>query len=824
LEREYVRRVSYSKHTETEGGFTLVEVLISIVILTMIAGALSAAFVTATRASATNAQLVHSSNDAQLIAASLVRDAQAAGGSNPSTGQIDPTLGVSHNWVGENAGSDPDASACRDADPAHQLVVRFAWADRLDSTTAHIHIAKYYFAPATLQAPGQLVRVTCIDNAADTTQTLGYKLGSIPTVTCTPAASCPGIPNLVSMTITEVANPANPSNPYTYTLNASLRPSSDVPVLTSGGSATVPLLALGGGTCSGGTPASGFADGGSSNLKVYGGVLVSAPGTPRCPATDFFGNAYTYTAAGLPQQGVVADPYASLLPPAGTCPAGGGTNPAPVGGRYQPGVYPQPLPNDAVLAPGIFILCASPGSGLTGTGVMLYLAQGTINWSGGNTNLTAASSGPYAGIAIWQPSSNTSTITIQGNAGLTLGTASPSVSPPMGSGIYAPSAEVDLSGTADLFLGWVIAKTILITGDHAVTVGVPPATLPQITGPASLPTGVVGTPYPNTQVVAGGGAGGNTWSVTGPSWMSIDSNGVLSGTPNAALTNGSVTVTVTDNLGDVSQATYALTVDALPTVTSTSPSSGSQGATNRTIGINGSGFINGATVAFSGAGITVNSTAWASSTRINVNIDIASNAATGSRGITVTNLDGGTVTGTGVFAVSAPAAIASVTLANGGATPGTIEKGDTITVVFSAQMSVASLCPTWSGDAANQALSSNNDVTVTVSDGIGASHDAMTVTSGSCTSGFNFGSVDLGSNAYVSGGGAIFTGKNGNKSTIAWTAASHTLVITLGAMTSGTVANVVSSTPVYAASPSIADSGGAGLTNSPFTLAAAKQF
>ena len=63
-------------------------------------------------------------------------------------------------------------------------------------------------------------------------------------------------------------------------------------------------------------------------------------------------------------------------------------------------------------------------------------------------------------------------------------------------------------------------------------------------------------------------------------------------------------------------------------------------------------------------------------------------------------------------------------------------------------------------------------VIVTVTDGTGATNDSITVTSGTCT--FHFGSINLGSNAYVSGGDAIFWGNGSNKSTITWTAATHT--------------------------------------------------
>ena len=90
------------------------------------------------------------------------------------------------------------------------------------------------------------------------------------------------------------------------------------------------------------------------------------------------------------------------------------------------------------------------------------------------------------------------------------------------------------------------------------------------------------------------------------------------------------------------------------------------------------------------------------------------------------------------------------------------------------------------------------------------------MTSATCT--FRFGSINLGSNAYVSGGNATFGGSGNSKSTITWTATTHTLTITLGADRAGTLATVNSSTPIYTASGLITDSPGAAISNSPFTL------
>ena len=97
LERERVTRIRLQRthRSKDEQGVTLVELLITIVILSMIMGAIAASFVTAFSSTGPTAELIRQSNDAQLIAGFLVRDAQSAGGTDPTTGTIDNTIGVS---------------------------------------------------------------------------------------------------------------------------------------------------------------------------------------------------------------------------------------------------------------------------------------------------------------------------------------------------------------------------------------------------------------------------------------------------------------------------------------------------------------------------------------------------------------------------------------------------------------------------------------------------------------------------------------------------------------------------------------------------------
>src|SRR5678815_750728 len=94
LEREPMTRMRLERthRSDDEHGVTLVEMLITIVILSMIIGAVAASFVTAFRSTGPTSERIRQSNDAQLIAGFLVRDAQSAGGTNPATGTIDNTI------------------------------------------------------------------------------------------------------------------------------------------------------------------------------------------------------------------------------------------------------------------------------------------------------------------------------------------------------------------------------------------------------------------------------------------------------------------------------------------------------------------------------------------------------------------------------------------------------------------------------------------------------------------------------------------------------------------------------------------------------------
>jgi ribosomal 50S subunit-recycling heat shock protein len=121
---------------------------------------------------------------------------------------------------------------------------------------------------------------------------------------------------------------------------------------------------------------------------------------------------------------------------------------------------------------------------------------------------------------------------------------------------------------------------------------------------------------------------------------------------------GSRNVTVTNPDAGAGTGSAVFTVTAAPTVSSASPGSRGQGALGQTVAIKGSGFAGGASASF-GAGVTVNSTTFKSSTELTANITIEAGASTGLRTVSVTNADGGTGSLANAFTITAAPTVTS---------------------------------------------------------------------------------------------------------------------------------------------------------------------
>lgn len=199
---------------------------------------------------------------------------------------------------------------------------------------------------------------------------------------------------------------------------------------------------------------------GSTNLSMDGSI-------------DMVANSYTKN--GNPPLGGVAGgfhggstaydypPPAEMLPNP-TC-SGTATK---TGSTMTPGSYSGTFPPNGVTMLNAGTYCVNGTfklnnhDTLTGTGVTIYLQSGDIDWNGGaQVTLSAPTSGSLAGLLIYSPMSNTSTMRFNGNASTHLtGT------------IFMPAAPLVYNGTGSVSPSHVqiIGYTIELTGTNNTNV------------------------------------------------------------------------------------------------------------------------------------------------------------------------------------------------------------------------------------------------------------------------------------------------------------------------------------------------------------------
>lgn len=327
--------------------------------------------------------------------------------------------------------------------------------------------------------------------------------------------------------------------------------------------------------------------------------------------------------------------------------------------------------------------------------------------------------------------------------------------------------------------------------------------------------------------------GGGSWTTigtdtAGPYSVNLDTTALADG-------RYDLRATTEDGAGNTfTSASVTVTVDnAAPAVTLTAPANGSTVRTTTPTVSGAAGTATGdvATVTvrlYSGTGtggallrtltITPSGATWSSTLA-------ALTAGTYTAQATQTDSAGNTGTSapsTFTVPVFAPSGLA---LANAGGTSGAgkAEKGDTVAITFSRDVGVASLCSTWTGNGTDQTMGGNgtggsDNVVVTITDS--GSNDVLTVTAANCT--VNLGSVALGGN-YV-GSTRTFSGSGGNASSLAWSATSRTLTVTLGNASGSVNASVAAGSPTYTPSAAILDTNGNAVATTPFGAPAASRF
>jgi len=145
----------------------------------------------------------------------------------------------------------------------------------------------------------------------------------------------------------------------------------------------------------------------------------------------------------------------------------------------------------------------------------------------------------------------------------------------------------------------------------------------------------VSTNFVNGTTVANFGAGitVNSTSVTDATHATVS----ISIAANAAAGARTVTLTTSNEVDSLTNG-FTVVATGTPVIQSVTPNTGQQGQTLTSVAVVGgsTNFVNGATVANFGAGITVNSTTVTDATHATVSISIAANAAAGARTVTLT--------------------------------------------------------------------------------------------------------------------------------------------------------------------------------------------
>jgi Tfp pilus assembly protein PilV len=426
-----------------EEGFTLVEVLVTVVVQALIVGMLAGAFIVFARTNDSSKQRFQKSHDAQMAAAYFVTDAQAASG---------PEVSLS------------DTTSCPDPNPPVSgtltPVVRLTWSVSAAAGTTSTSTINY------VKTGNTLMRRYCRGTTLIDDTIVGSKIASA-SVVCTPTANCTGSPTSITVTLTETQDTSEAA-PYTYALTAAFR---KVP---AGGSAPspppagpFPLLALY-------TTGTGLQITGSGTLRInnsgtvvvnssspnpvqnVGGSITGAAhvnGLGDCSNMFCPGNYARITQAPVDPYKALAAPSTAGLPARAGCP----------GGTAQPGVYAAPLSlvgTSCTLASGVYVFQSGlsvVGSGsltsLSG-GVFMYFAGGSLSLTGsGSVNLAPLTTGPYANILVFQnrtsalPMTLTGSGSVNGYAGL----------------IYAPAAPVSLVGSGSLGVKSLIAGSLGMT-------------------------------------------------------------------------------------------------------------------------------------------------------------------------------------------------------------------------------------------------------------------------------------------------------------------------------------------------------------------------
>lgn len=198
----------------------------------------------------------------------------------------------------------------------------------------------------------------------------------------------------------------------------------------------------------------------STGFKATGSVQIVAS------EIDVVGSYKATGSVTLPPvktgQTAVVDPLAGLPAPAATGPAGVLT-----GTVFQPGYYANGISvtgsSNYTFQSGIYVIdkgiSAAGSTVLSGSNVTLIIRTGSISMTGSSSlSLSAPTSGPYAGVTIFQLPTDSSAASLTGTSATLTGT------------LYFPAASLSYTGTSASFSNQIIAYQLHLSGTASLTV------------------------------------------------------------------------------------------------------------------------------------------------------------------------------------------------------------------------------------------------------------------------------------------------------------------------------------------------------------------
>lgn len=490
-------------------GMTLIELLVTLLILPLVIGGLAFGLVAVFSLQSNVSGRITDSGDAQTLSASFSKDVQSA---QQLTDSSTPTCG------------------------AGRQLIAFEWGA---TSVGYLNYVSYNSLPNGSTTTYSLVRNLCISAPSPSpslTQTVVTDLSATsasapPTITCAPTANdCSPHPTAwveargvtqVMLPVTETQSViAGSSKPFAFALSATPRAFTEAVNPTSLATfapfsllstASGTALSIGNNSALSISVGAGLNNGALAIASTYASAIsmsngstlnatsintsdtglnsVSGSGAPSPPLSEFYTNQ-------------IGDPFASLTPPADppvggstvtcspsgsvyTCPPGNyATDP---GATFTNGATVQFTPGgtfwfengltlsnnvNVTFATGIYIfdgattaLWTQNGTTVTGTsGVLFYIHTGVVTF-GNNATINLKGLAQYQYVAVWDvaASGTTNPITLgnNGTAGYGYG------------GIYAPNGQVILNNNGTVTAAFLVTSTAVISNNVSLNIASP---------------------------------------------------------------------------------------------------------------------------------------------------------------------------------------------------------------------------------------------------------------------------------------------------------------------------------------------------------------